>query len=150
MITLKFLNTYKEYCIHHKLLLHLNLYNITSKWCIVPIKDLKMVTEISSLNHYLKNRKSLYYLTSIKIYTGIGEHTFIIIITQITITAYQYIIRHNIWPILFSTSTSFLLVPLLIMVSSICEHRLPRGSRASRTSRITSAASTTWVTHQNI
>ena len=54
MITLKFLNTYKGYCIHHKLLLNLNLYNITSKRWIVPIKDPKMVTEISSLNNYFK------------------------------------------------------------------------------------------------
>ena len=55
-----------------------------------------MVTEISSLNNYLKNRKSPYYPTSIKIYTGIGEHTFIIIITQITITVHQYLIGNNI------------------------------------------------------
>lgn len=47
-------------------------------------------------------------------------------------------------PILFNKRTSLLLVPLSRIASSIWVHLLPSGSLASRTSNITSAASTTW------
>ncbi len=47
-------------------------------------------------------------------------------------------------PILFRTRTIFLLVPLWTTACSTCGQRQPKGSLASRTSKITSAASITW------
>lgn len=47
-------------------------------------------------------------------------------------------------PILLSTKTIFLFVPLWMTACSTWGHLQPRGSRASKTSKITSAASTTF------
>lgn len=53
------------------------------------------------------------------------------------------ILCENFLPILLSTRTSFLFVPALNTASSTSWHLLPWGSLASRTSRMTSAESTT-------
>lgn len=74
------------------------------------------------------------------------------ILSQKKKNVFQYLLQNEVFkwtckssllPILFRTSTIFLLVPLWTTACSTCGQRQPKGSLASRTSKITSAASIT-------